>query len=147
MGKTTLQESKYIAASLSGLTRRPARYTFDIAEGGEAHGVPAASRPFELVGLSANAQFSISVKALKGHAAPVAVGGLSGFTLADALKHRVARLVGADAASLRLVFKGRALHGAGKTLADFGLAQGAVVHLMITQPSATAKPAAPAADP
>ncbi|ORY22066.1 hypothetical protein BCR33DRAFT_813444 [Rhizoclosmatium globosum] len=86
---------------------------------------------------SGEATFAVTVKALKGATGPCAVAGFSAFDSVDALKTKAAKALNVDAANVRLVFKGKALAGQGKTLQDFGLSQGAVVHVMIVAGTAS----------
>ncbi|ORY50279.1 hypothetical protein BCR33DRAFT_713111 [Rhizoclosmatium globosum] len=142
MGKTTDQEASFVRSTLEALSRRPVRNKFDGPESTELHVLPAASRPFALTSSvsgseSGEATFAVTVKALKGATGPCAVAGLSAFDSVDALKTKAAKALNVDAANVRLVFKGKALAGQGKTLQDFGLSQGAVVHVMIVAGTAS----------
>ncbi|KAI9347759.1 hypothetical protein BDR26DRAFT_854733 [Obelidium mucronatum] len=146
MGKTTASEQQFLTSTLLGLAKRPVRNAFDAKETSEElYLLPAASRPFALNGPSEAADseepkktFGITVKALKGNTAPTAIDKLDGFDTVDSLKQKVAKAYGIHAGSVRLVFKGKALAGAGKTLSDCGVGAGALVHLMVAAAAAAA---------
>ncbi|KAJ3069458.1 hypothetical protein HDU98_007471 [Podochytrium sp. JEL0797] len=141
MGKTTDQELSFLTSCLLGLSKRPVRHAFDVAEvSDECESLPAASRPFALKTAGDDDKetetFGITVKAVKGGFAPVAVGGVSPFDSIDVLKLKAARAlvaagIAVDQHALRLVYKGKSIAGQGKTVADFAIASGAVVHYMI----------------
>ncbi|KAJ3236740.1 hypothetical protein HDU81_010470 [Chytriomyces hyalinus] len=145
MGKTTASEASFIKSVLEGLTRRPVKHRFDVEDDPtEGHSLPAASRPFSLRvnGEEVSEVFSVTVKALKGNTTPTAIEGLNAFDSVDLLKNKAAIALDVPVAQLRLVYKGKALSAGSKTLQDYSITAGAIVHVMVS--AAVAAPATPA---
>ncbi|KAJ3001683.1 UNVERIFIED_CONTAM: hypothetical protein HDU68_006717 [Siphonaria sp. JEL0065] len=141
---TSTTNTSFLSQTLQSLAKRPVKNAFDANEStSELFLIPAASRPFALIlGVTDDSTpqetFAITLKALKGNTAPTAIDKLSSFDSIDSLKKKTAKAYSVDVSTVRLVFKGKALTGTGKTLADFNITQGSIVHLMITAASASA---------
>ncbi|KAF9973933.1 Large proline-rich protein bag6 [Actinomortierella ambigua] len=145
---STIEESQFISQFLAVFSGTSTKYPKDFIPPGLAPNVTSKRVTFERPAKSAKqpaatGTIEVTIKSLKSGQYTVNVSAAG--TVLN-LKEALAKEAGIDVQSQRLVLKGKALVDS-KSLADYGIAAGSIVHLFSKAGGATSSTSAEAAPP